>query len=118
MGNVQLIHSQSASISSLPLLVGILAGGHIVEISYSAGVKCKLDAIASEFPQLAAVIQDINPSATVASPLAAVPLVAVAHEIGPSAINTFPQAAAKSFDSLELADQQQSSFLHRYWLSL
>jgi hypothetical protein len=97
MGNGQLIRSWTASTSSLPLLVGMLEGGHMVEISYTAGVKCKLDATASEFPKLAAVIQDIDPSATVAIPLAAAPSVAVAQDNDPSATVASPLAAVRLF---------------------
>jgi hypothetical protein len=75
------------------LLVGILEGGHIVEISHTVGVKCKLAATTSEFPRLAAVIQDIDPSATVASQLVAAPSVAVAQDIDPSATIVSPLAA-------------------------
>ena len=72
---------------SLPLLVGILEGGHIVEVNRTAGVACKsatvafaflpLDATTSAFLPfadtelafpLAILAQDIDPSATVASP--------------------------------------------------
>ena len=63
-------------------MVGILEGSHIVKVSHTAGFKCKLFATAFGLPQFAAVAKDNNSSA----------------------VNTFQLAAAKSFDSFELAD--------------